>query len=56
MDVNENLKFLKDSIQQDGVWDITWGWNQYEENFHIAKQQWKGIIAINNYKILRQFK
>lgn len=53
--VNENLNYLKNSIQADGVWDITWAWNEYMENFYVARQQWKGIIAINNYKILREF-
>lgn len=53
--VNQNLNYLEESIQDDGVWDITWDWGQYPENFYLAKQQWKGIIAVNNYKILREF-
>lgn len=53
--VNENLNYLKNSVQDDGVWDISWAWGQYQENFYVARQQWKGIVAINNYKILREF-
>ncbi|WP_152658174.1 hypothetical protein [Oceanobacillus sp. CFH 90083] len=53
--VHENLHYLKESIQDDGVWDITWEWDQYMEDFYVARQQWKGIIAVNNYKIFREF-
>lgn len=53
--VNKNLDYLKSSIQEDGVWDITWEWGEYPESFYIARQQWRGIVAVSNYKILCEF-
>ena len=54
--VDENIRFLERTIMDDGVWDITWSWEEDPQHFYVAKQQWKGILAVNNYKILDQFK
>nr|WP_244857118.1 hypothetical protein [Oceanobacillus sp. J11TS1] len=53
--VDENIEYLERSLKDDGVWDITWNWEEDPENFFVAKQQWKGIIAVNNYKKLQNF-
>ncbi len=53
--VDENIRYLERSLKDDGVWDITWDWEEDPEHFFVAKQQWKGILAVNNYKKLRNF-
>lgn len=53
--VDDNIKYLERTLKDDGVWDITWNWEEDPENFFVAKQQWKGILAVNNYKKLGNF-
>ncbi|WP_032120849.1 hypothetical protein [Clostridium amazonitimonense] len=45
--IKENAEFLVESLQNNGLWDITWDWaNQYPETFKIAKDYWKGVFAV----------
>ena len=37
--VEENVQYLKEAVNSEGVWDITWEWGQYEEYYHVARQQ-----------------
>lgn len=53
--IEKNTEYLKEAVNSEGVWDITWEWGQYEEEYHVAKQQWKGIMAVTNWKVLREF-
>ena len=53
--VEDNVEYLRESVNSQGVWDITWEWGQYEEDYYVARQQWKGILAVNNWKTLREF-
>lgn len=53
--VEENARYLREAVNSEGVWDITWQWGQYEEDYYIAKQQWKGIVAVSNWKMLKEF-
>lgn len=53
--VEQNLQFYIDQLSEDGTWDISWNWGSYPESFAVARQQWKGILAVNRYKLLRAF-
>lgn len=53
--IERNVQYLKEAVNSEGVWNITWEWGQYEEAYHIAKQQWKGILAVGNWKTLKEF-
>ena len=43
------------SQANDGGWWPTWQWNQYEEDWNIAKQEWAGKITVDCLIALREF-
>ena len=53
--VEKNLTFYATSLTDEGVWDITWDWDQYPEEFAVAKRIWQGILIVNRCKILKTF-
>lgn len=40
---------------EDGSWAPNWTWYQFEEEWLIAKEEWKGIITLNALRTLRNF-
>lgn len=40
----------------EGIWDITWNWEQYPEAFTIAKRDWQSSLIIEYLKILKAYK
>lgn len=42
--------FLEKTQASDGTWAITWGWSEYPEEWHIAKNWWKCDLIIKNLK------
>jgi|SRR5699024_1353072 len=53
--IEKNVQYLRETVNSEGVWDIAWEWGQYEEDYHVAKHQWKGILTLSNWKTLREF-
>ncbi|GAA0596495.1 hypothetical protein GCM10009001_10770 [Virgibacillus siamensis] len=53
--VEHNLQFYVDQLSDDGIWDISWNWGSYPEAYAVARQQWKGILAVDRYKLLQSF-
>ncbi|MDG5789075.1 hypothetical protein QA612_16580 [Evansella sp. AB-P1] len=53
--VERNLQFYIDQMSGDGIWDISWSWGSYQNDFSVARQQWKGILAVNRYKTFQAF-
>jgi len=53
--VEKNLTFYATSLNNEGVWDITWDWGQYPEAFAIANRIWKGTLIVNRCNILQKF-
>jgi hypothetical protein len=53
--VKANIELLLETMTDEGVWKITWEWGSYPEQFKIAKEQWKGILAIKHYQLLQKF-
>lgn len=47
--VEENLLFYAKQINNEGIWDLSWEWEGYPEEFAVAKNYWKGILAIERY-------
>ena len=39
----------------EGVFDITWDWNQYPEAFEKAKKIWMGIIALKTLRVIQEY-
>ncbi|WP_048602022.1 hypothetical protein [Rubeoparvulum massiliense] len=53
--VEQNLDFYIHQLSQEGTWDISWSWDSYPEEFAVARRDWKGILAVRRYKILKSF-
>ncbi len=54
--VDIECDFIPQSRNTDGVWDITWGWAGFPEEWAITKNWWKSDLAIKNllfYKNIR---
>lgn len=46
-------EFIQNNRNQEGVWDVTWSWEAYPEEWAIAKSWWKGEIVIRNMRYLK---
>ncbi|TLS37063.1 hypothetical protein [Pseudalkalibacillus caeni] len=53
--VDENLNFYIDQMTEEGIWDISWNWGSYPKEFEVARRYWKGVLAVNRYKQLKEF-
>ena len=53
--IEKNLDFYLEQTTNDGLWDISWSWGSYPENFEVARGYWMGILATNRYKQLKAF-
>lgn len=53
--VDQNIQFYINQMNEDGVWDASWEWGSYPEQFEMAKTYWKGILAISRYKVFKSF-
>ena len=48
-------EFIQNTVNSDGVWDVTWSWEAYPEEWALSKNWWKAHIAVNNMCYLRNF-
>ncbi len=46
-------RFISETQNSDGTWDVTWDWGCYPEQWHISKNWWKSDIIVNNMKFYR---
>lgn len=53
--VQKELDWLEKTRNQDGVWNITWGWEGYEKEFAISENWWKTELAIKNMRFFKAF-
>ncbi|MDF2036036.1 hypothetical protein P2R12_03415 [Cytobacillus oceanisediminis] len=53
--IDDNLDFYIEQISNEGTWDISWSWGQFDNEFQVARNYWKGILAVKRYKILHSF-
>ena len=53
--VQQNIDYYIQAVHEDGIWGLTWSWGQYDDYFQIAKQQWKGILAVRYVKLIKKF-
>lgn len=54
-DIEKNLDFLIKNLSADYGWNINWKWGQYFEAYEEAKKNWKGVLAIKNLTLLKEF-
>ena len=53
--VEFEIKFILDSINEEGVWDIPWYWTDYQKEFAISENWWKANLVIINLLLMRNF-
>lgn len=46
-------EWLVGTRNKDGVWDISWKWDKYPEEFAISENWWRGSLAVRNCLFLR---
>ncbi|MBS3787849.1 hypothetical protein KGY79_06600 [Candidatus Bipolaricaulota bacterium] len=53
--LEENLNFLIDSIEENGIIEPCWEWGQYESEWERAKLEWTGLLTLKTLIILDNF-
>lgn len=53
--VEANLDHLIGSQGQDGAWEPSWTWGRYEEVWQTARREWKGILTLDNLRLLQAY-
>lgn len=56
--INKELDWTIENRGADGVWPITWQWygmDNYNREFAISENWWKGMVAIERMQFLRNF-
>ncbi len=49
-----NLDYLVSKQIEEGCWNPTWSWGQFEDTWQIAKVEWQGWLTLDYLRILRQ--
>ena len=49
----KEAEWLIKNRNEDGVWDISWKWDNYPKEFAISENWWKGGLAVRNCIFLR---
>jgi hypothetical protein len=47
------VEFISKNRNREGVWNVTWGWGAYPEQWAISELWWKADIAIKNMLFLK---
>lgn len=53
--VSFECDFIEMSLPTDGVWDVSWQWNDYPAEWAISRNWWQGGLALLNMVYLRNF-
>ena len=53
--MKEELSFILDNRNKEGVWDITWSWMGYEREFAISENWWKAVKVVEYMLLLKEF-
>lgn len=49
------LDYILSKRNQEGIWDITWSWGNYEKEFSISQNWWKANLIIEHLQMLKNF-
>ncbi|WP_432361921.1 hypothetical protein [Sporosarcina sp. UB5] len=50
-----NIEHLLATQAEDGSWKPTWAWGRFEDVWETAKQEWSGVLTLDNLRVLRAF-
>ncbi|MCL1631522.1 hypothetical protein M3N64_06115 [Sporolactobacillus sp. CPB3-1] len=51
----KELDYILDTRNAEGIWNITWSWNNFIKEFAISENWWKANIVIKNIRLLQSF-
>lgn len=51
----KEFKTALENLNSDALWDITWSWDDYPEEFIIASTIWKSIIGFEYLYLMKKF-
>ncbi|KRE83056.1 hypothetical protein ASG89_13065 [Paenibacillus sp. Soil766] len=50
-----DLDALIQKMGQDGTWEPNWSWGRYDEEWRLAKEEWKGYLTLHHLMTLKSF-
>ncbi len=50
-----NLNWLEDQQDPQGYWMPTWSWGQFESEWELAREEWKGVLTLDYLRVLRAY-
>lgn len=53
--MDEDILFILKTRNEEGIWNIPWNWNQYQNEFEVARNWWKAEFIISNMLLLKEF-
>ncbi len=53
--IEQELDMILNTLNEEGVWDVTWQWGCYDKEFAVSSRWWQANIAITNMIMLRDF-
>jgi hypothetical protein len=53
--VEKEFHYILASRKECGVWDISWSWGDYQNEFAVSANWWKASWAIRNLMLLKEF-
>lgn len=53
--LEQELDYLLETRNAQGLWDISWTWGAYPREFAISEKWWKADLALRNLRLLRDF-
>ncbi|WP_339253279.1 hypothetical protein NSQ43_04205 [Sporosarcina sp. FSL W8-0480] len=50
-----NIQHLLNTQAKDGSWKPAWEWGRFEDVWETAKQEWSGVLTLDNLRVLKAF-
>ena len=53
--MEKHLDFLLDTRTSNGLFDVTWGWNNDYEEVELQRVKWLGVLLVSNLVTFSQY-
>jgi len=50
-----NLDYIVSKQAEEGCWNPTWAWGQFEDTWQVAKVEWQGWLTLDYLRVLHQY-
>ncbi|WP_226657710.1 hypothetical protein [Pseudalkalibacillus hwajinpoensis] len=54
-ELDVNLDYLIEKQLDNGSWEPSWSWGQFEDQWEVAKREWQGVLTVQNLITLSKF-